>query len=194
MTSLGPSRECYKPSRKSRGRPAETADAPAAGRRPVPAVPAERMRATLSATTGATTLLQRTVPKGGTGVVAVEGPGELSGHGGGQTEAQRTKPALPRARQEPQTTSRRSRSRRREGNHSEVFSMPVVTGLAVTRGSCASGAHRCSISAHTSASVRWSASGNASDTGNGHAPDERNTARGDSSRRWEWHRQLAVTY
>ena len=30
MTSLGPSRECYKPSRKSRGRPAKTAGAPTA--------------------------------------------------------------------------------------------------------------------------------------------------------------------
>ena len=34
MTFLGPSRECYKPSRKSTGRPSETAAAPAAGRRP----------------------------------------------------------------------------------------------------------------------------------------------------------------
>src|ERR1039458_8293020 len=39
MTSLGPSRECYKPSRKSRGRPTPTAGAPA----PLPAVSAQRM-------------------------------------------------------------------------------------------------------------------------------------------------------
>ena len=106
-------------------------------------------------------------------MVAVEGPGELSGHGDGQTETQRAKPALPGARQEPKTTSRRSRSGRREGNHSEVFSTLVVTGLAATRGSCVSGARRRNTSARTSAGVRWSASGNASGTGNGHAPVER---------------------
>ena len=113
MTSLGPSRECYKPSRKSRGRPAETAGAPTA----VAAVPAQRMRAELSAPTDAAALLQRAVPEGSAGVVAVEGPGEVSGHGGGQAETQRAKPALPGARQVPQTTGKRSHWGRREGNH-----------------------------------------------------------------------------
>ena len=69
-----------------------------------------------------------------------------------------------------------------------------MTGQAATWDSCASGARRRSTSARTSAGVRWSASGNASDTGNGHAPVERNPTRGDASRRWEWHRQLTMTY
>ena len=43
------------------------------------------------------------VPGGGAGVVGVEGPAELPGHGGGQTEAQRAKPALPEARQRAKT-------------------------------------------------------------------------------------------
>jgi hypothetical protein len=113
MTSLGPSRECYKPSRKSRGRPAKTADAPTTAS----TVPAQRMRAPLSAETGAAALLQRAVPEGGAGLVAEEGAGELPGHGGRQTEAQRAEPTLPGARQEPKTSGRGSRSRGREGNH-----------------------------------------------------------------------------
>ena len=56
------------------------------------------------------------VPEGGAGLVAEEGAGELPDHGGRQTEAQRAEPALPRARQESKTSSRRSRSRGREGN------------------------------------------------------------------------------
>jgi len=101
MTSLGPSRECYKPSRKSRGRPAKTAGAPTA----VSTVSAQRMRATLSAQAGAAALLQRGVPEGSAGLVAAEGAGELSDHGGRQAEAQRAKPTLPGARQEPKTAS-----------------------------------------------------------------------------------------
>jgi hypothetical protein len=64
----------------------------------------------------------------------------------------------------------------------KVFSTPVVTGLAATRGSCASGARRRNTSARMSAGVRRSASGNASGTGSGHAPVERNPARRDVSR------------
>ena len=79
MTSLGPSRECYKPSRKSRGRPAKT-DTSAASCPAVPAVSAQRMRAALSAATCAAALLQRAVPEGGAGLVAVESPGEIPGH------------------------------------------------------------------------------------------------------------------
>ena len=61
--------------------------------------------------------------------------------------------------------------------------MPVVTGLVATRGSCAKGARRRNTSARAIAGVRWSASGNASDTGNGPAPVERNPACGDVSKR-----------
>ena len=71
----------------------------------------------VSSATGAAALLQRAVPEGGADLVAVEGPGDLSGHGGRQTEAQRAKPPLPAARQESKTTNRRTRSGRPEGNH-----------------------------------------------------------------------------
>ena len=191
ITSLGPSRECYKSFRKSRGWPAEAPSAPPAA----PTMPAQRMRAALSAPTGGTAVLQRAVPEGGAGLVAVEGPGDVSGHGGGQTEAQAAEPALPGARQEPKSANRRSRCRCREGNLSEVFSMSVVTGLAATRSSRASGARHRNTSARTRAGVRWSASsGNASGTGKRHAPVARNPARGVVSKRWEWHRELTVTY
>jgi hypothetical protein len=170
MTSLGPSRESYKPSRKSRGRPRQTAGAPA----PLPAVSAQRMCAALSAATCAAALLRRAVPEGGAGLVAVESPGEIPGYCDRQTATERAKPALSGACQGPKTTGKGSSSRRREGNHYEVFSAPVVTVLAATRGSCASGARRRNTSARTRAGVRWSASGSVSGTGNGYAPVERN--------------------
>jgi len=57
--------------------------------------------------------------------------------------------------------------------------MPVVTGLAATRGSCASGGRRCNGSARTRAGVRWSASGSLSGAGNGVSPGPRRvTGRG----------------
>ena len=59
----------------------------------------------VSSATSAAALLQRAVPEGGAGLVAVESPVDLSGHGDGQTAAQRAKPTLPGARQEPKTTS-----------------------------------------------------------------------------------------
>ena len=58
-----------------------------------------------------------------------------------------------------------------------------MTGQAATWDSIASGARRRSTSARTSAGMRWSASGNASGTGNGPAPVERDPARGEVSRR-----------
>src|ERR1017187_10688099 len=104
MTSHGPYRESYKPSRKSTARRAETSGAPA----PFPAVSAPRMRAARSSATRAAALLQRALPEGGAGMVAVEGPEE---HGGGQTETQRSKPALPGTRQGPKTTRDRKSTR-----------------------------------------------------------------------------------
>src|ERR1039457_5496454 len=108
---------------------------PSRGRWTVAAVPAQGTRAALLAATRAAALLQRRVPEGGAGLVAVEGPGEIPGHRDRQTETQRAKPALSGARQEPKTAGRRSRSRRREGNPYRVFLTPVVTGPAGTRGS-----------------------------------------------------------
>src|ERR1019366_1121312 len=77
--------------------------APVKGRWTVAAVPAQGTRAALLAATRA--LLQRRVPEGGAGLVAVEGAGEIPGHSDRQTETQRAKPALSGARQEPKTAA-----------------------------------------------------------------------------------------
>ena len=49
--------------------------------------------------------------------------------------------------------------------------MPAATGPVATSASCARGAHRCNGSVCRSASVRWSASGNANDAGKGGMAD-----------------------
>ena len=74
ITSHGPSRECYRPSRKSR-RSAEATGAPAAEA----ALSAQRLRAVFSSATGAPAVLQRALPRGGAEMVSVEGAAELSG-------------------------------------------------------------------------------------------------------------------
>jgi len=48
------------------------------------------------------------MPEGGAEMVEMEGAAEISGDEVGQSEADRSKPPLPRARQEPQTSSARS--------------------------------------------------------------------------------------
>jgi hypothetical protein len=67
-----------------------------------PTLPTKGLPATLSSSAGASALLQRTLPGGGTEVVALEGATTISGGDGGQAETQRPKPALPGARQEPE--------------------------------------------------------------------------------------------
>jgi hypothetical protein len=139
MTSLGPSRECYKPSRKSRARPAK--------RR------ARQPRPRLCLLKGCE---QRFRPRRARQRYCSEpcrkaarvwsrrkAQESYRDHGGRQTEAQRAEPALPGARQEPKPAAER----------------PVVTGQAATWDSCVSGARRRSTSARTSAGMRWSASG-----------------------------------
>jgi hypothetical protein len=76
----------------------------------------------------------------------------------------------------------------------DFFRTTAVTAPAAMKGSIARRDRPCSDSARTSAGARWSASGNASGTGNGHAPADRNPASGVVSSRWEWRRQLTVTY
>ena len=80
ITSHGPSRESYRPSRKSRGS-AEAIAPPAADA----ALSAERMRAALSSPAGAPALLQRRVPGGGAEMVAVEGAAKIPGDDGRQS-------------------------------------------------------------------------------------------------------------
>jgi len=56
--------------------------------------------------TCAAALLQRAVPEGGAGLVAVESPGEIPGHGDRQTATERAKPALSGACQGPKITGK----------------------------------------------------------------------------------------
>jgi hypothetical protein len=72
------------------------------------------MRAALSPTASARAVLQRPLPGGGAEMVAMEGPGEIPSHADGQTEAEWTRPALPGARPEPETTRERGRCGGRE--------------------------------------------------------------------------------
>jgi hypothetical protein len=72
-----------------------------------PWLSAQGMRATFSSAPSAPALLQRRLPEGGAEVVTVEGAATLPGNGSGPGEAQRAKPALPRAGQEPETTRAR---------------------------------------------------------------------------------------
>src|ERR1035437_10077657 len=102
ITSHGPSRESYSPSRKSRGTAAAIAVSAADE-----TLSAQRVRAALSSPAGAPALLQRGMPGGGTEMVAPESPRKIPGDGGGPTETERPKPALPGARQKPKTTRAR---------------------------------------------------------------------------------------
>ena len=53
---------------------------------------------------GTPALLQRTLPGGGAGMVAVEGAATIPGEPCGPTETEQSKPALSGADQEPETT------------------------------------------------------------------------------------------
>jgi len=162
ITSHGPSRESYRSCRKSRGGSAEAIGAPAADA----ALSAERMRAALSPPPGAPALLQRTLPRGGAAMVAVEGAATIQGDEGGQTETQRPKPALPGAGPQPETIGARGCWRAREGNHQRrVFSIIRATGQAATKDSGACGEVPCNASARRRAGVRWSVSKSGSGAG-----------------------------
>src|SRR5664279_1913999 len=102
ITSHGPSRESYRSSRKSRG--SAEAIAPSAADA---AVSAEGVRGALSPTAGTPALLRRGMPGGGTEMVAPESPREIPGDGGGPTETEWSKRALPGARQKPENTRAR---------------------------------------------------------------------------------------
>ena len=161
ITSHGPSRECYKPSRKSRGS-AEANGPPSANA----AMSAERVRAALSSSASAPALLQRELPGGGAEMVAVEGAATIPGDSERPTEAERAEPALPGARPKPESTRVRDSYRRREGNHyRRFFSVLAATGPAATRDSRASGEVPCNTSARRRAGAPWSAFGSGSGAG-----------------------------
>src|SRR6202521_207304 len=103
-------------------------------------------------------------------MVGVEGPAEVPGHRGAQTEAERAKPTLPGGRQRTKTSRERGRSGGREGHPSEGFSTAAATGPAATNASCARGDRHCNGSARRRASVPWSVSGNESGAGTGGTP------------------------
>ena len=162
ITSHGPSRESYSPSRKSRGTAAAIALSAADA-----ALPAERVRATISSAAGVSALLQRGMPGGGAEMVAPESPSEISGNGGGPTKTKRSKPPLSGTRQKPENTRAGSSWRPREGNHYRTFFSTIpATGPAATKDSHVCGEVLCNASARMTAGAHWSASGNGSGAGN----------------------------
>jgi len=163
ITSHGPSRECYTPTRKSRGWPAEAIAPPAADA----SLSAERMRAALRSPAGAPALLQRRMPGSGAGMVALEGAGKISDDQGLQAATERSKPTLPGACEKPETTRARGSSRGREGHHYRTFFSTIrATGLAATWGSCVHDEVLYNASARTTADERGIASRNGSSAGN----------------------------
>jgi len=124
-------------------------------------------------------------------MVAVEGPGKIPGHDGGQTETERAKPALPGTGQGPEATRERDSSGGREGNHyRRFFSIIAATGRAATRDSSGSGVARGNGSARTLAGVRWNASGSGSGAGSSRAPAEQRRQRSGLA----WAGQIVLTY
>lgn len=168
--SHGPFRESYTAVCKTTPCSAETAHAAAAK----PAMPAERMRATLPPTAGARTLLQSGVPARSAEVVVLEGQAELSLHRRWQTEAERAKPALSRARQEPAKARGAATRSCSEGHHSRFFSSTTATDLAAIRASRTGGAHPANDSVRTPAGGPWNVFGSANAGGAG----RRNSAYG----------------
>jgi hypothetical protein len=163
ITSHGPIRESYTPIGKATGARVEPGGPPAA--RPV--LFTERMRAALFPETCAAAVLQCAVSAGGTGLVSVEGPAEVSDHGAGQAEAKPAKPAIPETRQAAPIAREKGCCGGREGHHYKVFSMARAAGLAAMSASSVRDGHRCNVFARTRANVRWSASGNENDAGEG---------------------------
>ena len=162
ITSHGPSRESYRSFRKSRG--SAEAIAPSAADA---VLPAERVRGALPSAAGAPALLQRRVPGSGAEMVALEGPGKIPGDQGRQAATERSKPALPGAREKPETARARGSSRGREGHHYRTFFSTIrATGLAATWDSCVRGEVLYNASARTTAGERWIASRNGSSAGN----------------------------
>ena len=100
-TSHGPFRESYTIIAKANGEAAEAPSTTAA----TAALSAQGMRAAFSSATSASAVLQRWLPGKGAEVVAVEGAATLSGNHGWPSPTQRPKPALPGARQEPETAT-----------------------------------------------------------------------------------------
>jgi hypothetical protein len=103
ITSHGPFRESYSPTRKSRGQLAQAIAPPAADA----SLSAEGMRAAISSAAGTPALLQRRLPGVGATLVTVEGAATIPGDEGGPTETERPKPTLSGADQKPETTRAR---------------------------------------------------------------------------------------
>jgi hypothetical protein len=104
VTSHGPSRESYTPSRKSSDWLAAASDIPVTDA----PVSTQRLRAAFSSPASTPAVLQRGVPGSSAKMVAVEGPATLPADGSGPTEAEWSKPTLPGAHQKAETTRTRS--------------------------------------------------------------------------------------
>ena len=139
ITSRGPSRECYRSGRKSRGGPAEAIAWPAANT----LVSTERLREALSSPAGAPTILQQRVPGGGAAMVTVESPGYRATTAGkekrnGQSRRYRErikirKPAEPEAVNDPArviTTEHFFRSLLRPARMLRAIRSPAAKSLA----------------------------------------------------------------
>jgi hypothetical protein len=161
ITSHGPSRESYRSSRKS-SRSAK-AIAPTAADA---ALSPEGVQAALSSPAATPALLQPRVPGSGAGMVTLEGPGKIPGEQGRQAATERTKPALPGAREEPETARTRGSPRGCEGHHYRTFFSAIrATGLVATWDSRVRGEVLCSTSVRQSAVAHGSACGNGSGAG-----------------------------
>ena len=66
-------------------------------------------------------LLQSAVPGGGAGLVGVEGPADVPGHGGGQAEAERGKASVTGSASKSENHQRKRRFRRPRGSSVRTF-------------------------------------------------------------------------
>ena len=161
-TSHGPFRESYTSVKQSSALRKEAADAPA----PHTPMPAERMSAAFPSAPGAPALLQRPVPASGAAMVALEGSAKLPDYHRRQAKAQRTKPALSRARPKPEASiTGRTAFGAREGNHQSFFSTTAAIVPAVMKDSFCSGDRRISASVPAPAGGPWNGSGSANGDG-----------------------------
>ena len=135
------------------GAPAASAHAP---------LSAERLRTAFPAAAVANALLQRGVPARGADLVTLESTAELSRHEGRKRQAQPAKPALSGTR--PEGPGGRE-ERRREGNHSKLFSTTPAIDPAATRDFCIGGEVPHSASVRAPAAAPWNEYGSANDAG-----------------------------
>ena len=125
---------------------------------------AERVWTPVPAAAIANTLLQRGLPARGTEMVALESAAELPCNQGGKRQTQPAEPAISRAR--PERPDGR-KERRREGNHSKLFSTTPATAPAAMKDLFISGEVPRNASVRAPAAAPWNESCSANDVGIG---------------------------